>query len=174
VLFAGSVSLRKGVPYLLEAFAKLRHPAKRLRVAGYLDPDMKHVLKRMPLEDVEVLGPLPKAQLTELMRKSHVLVLPSIEDGFGLVMAEAMACGCPVISSTNTGGQDLYTNELEGFTVPIRSADAITERLQRLADDPALQVQMRQAAMAKVRQIGGWSDYGERWVALLQKLTDKV
>jgi starch synthase len=174
VLFAGAVSLRKGVPYLLEAFAKLKHPAKRLRVAGYLDPDMKQVLRRMPLENVEVLGPLPKAQLTELTRKSHVLVLPSIEDGFGLVMAEAMACGCPVISSTNTGGQDLYSNEVEGFTVPIRSADAITERLQRLADDPALQGRMRQAAIARVRQIGGWSDYGDRWVALLQELTAKV
>jgi glycosyltransferase involved in cell wall biosynthesis len=97
-------------------------------------------------------------------------VLPSIEDGFGLVMAEAMACGCPVISSTHTGGEDLYTNGKEGFIVPIRSAEAIAERLQELADDPELRERMRGSALERVRAIGGWSEYGDRWVALLQSL----
>ncbi len=171
VLFAGAVSLRKGVPYLLEAFARLRHPAKRLRLAGYLDADMKSVLGRMPMEGVELLGAVPKVELRELMRRSHVLVLPSIEDGFGLVMAEAMACGCPVISSTNTGGSDLYTDGKEGFIVPIRNAEAIAERLQELGDDPDLRERMRGAALERVRAIGGWSDYGDRWVELLRILT---
>jgi starch synthase len=170
VLFAGAVSLRKGVPYLLEAFAKLSHPAKRLRLAGHLDTDMKQVLERMPMENVQLLGPVPKVELLWLMRRSHVLVLPSIEDGFGLVMAEAMACGCSVISSTNTGGEDLYTHGKEGFIVPIRMAEAIAERLQELADDPALMERMRAAALERVQAIGGWSDYGDRWVAVLESL----
>lgn len=170
VLFAGAVSLRKGVPYLLEAFAKLRHPAKRLWIAGHFDADMKQVLGRMPIQNVELLGAVANAELMELMRRSHVLVLPSIEDGFGLVMAEAMACGCPVISSTHTGGEDLYTNGKEGFIVPIRSAEAIAERLQELADDSELRERMRGSALERVRAIGGWSEYGDRWVALLQSL----
>ena len=170
VLFAGAVSLRKGVPYLLEAFAKLRQPTKRLRLAGHLDTDMKQVLGRMPMDNVELLGAVPKAELMELMRRSHVLVLPSIEDGFGLVMAEAMACGCSVISSTNTGGEDLYTDGVEGFTVPIRRAEVITERLQEMVDDPELRERMRGSALARVRAIGGWSEYGDRWVTLLKTL----
>jgi glycosyltransferase involved in cell wall biosynthesis len=174
VLFAGAVSLRKGVPYLLEAFAQVHAPGKRLRLVGTLEPDMKEVLGRLPREHVELLGPLPKAELTALMRRSHVLVLPSVEDGFGLVMAEAMACGCAVISSTNTGGEDLYTDGKEGFIVPIRDPWSLAGRLQHLADDRKLLAEMRSAALARVRSIGGWSDYGDRWVDLLQNLTGKA
>jgi glycosyltransferase involved in cell wall biosynthesis len=173
VLFAGGVSLRKGVPYLLEAFARLKHPAKRLRLAGHIEPCMKQVLGQMPLEHVELLGPVPRSELATLMQQSHVLVLPSIEDGFGLVMAEAMACGCPVISSTNTGGEDLYTDGTEGFIVPIRDPQALADKMQSLIDDPVLHSRMREAALARVAALGGWSDYGDRWEALLQRLTGK-
>jgi starch synthase len=174
VLFAGSISLRKGVPYLLEAFRQLRHPAKRLRLAGAMDASMKHVLSRLPQEDVEFLGPLPRPELARWMGLSHVLVLPSIEDGFGLVMAEAMACGCPVISSTNTGGEDLYTDGKEGFIVPIRDAAAIACRMQQMADDRATQRRMSDDATRRVQSMGGWSEYGERWERFLRELTAKA
>ena len=173
VLFAGEVCLRKGVPYLLEAFARLRHPAKRLRLAGHIGPDMKHLLGRLPLESVEVLGPLAKPELTALMRRSHVLVLPSVEDGFGLVLGEAMACGCAVVSSSHTGGEDLYSDGVEGFIVAARDGVAIALRLQALADDRVLLGRMQAAALARVQAIGGWNEYGERWVALLRELTGK-
>jgi starch synthase len=171
VLFAGAPGLRKGVPYLLQAFANLKHPKKTLRIAGYIQENLKEALKRLPTENVEFLGPIPEAELVELMSRSHVLVLPSIEDGFGLVMAEAMACGCPVISSTNTGGSQLYTDGVEGFIVPIRDAKAITDRMQLLADEPALRLTMRAAALRKVHSLGGWTAYGDRWEELLLQLT---
>ncbi len=173
VLFAGAVSLRKGVPYLLEAFARLKVPGKRLRLAGSLEPDIKQVLRRLPMDGVELLGPLPKAELMALMRRSQVLVLPSVEDGFGLVMAEAMACGCAVVASTNTGADDLYSDGCEGFIVPVRDPGVIAHRLQRLADDRELLATMRDAAVKRVERIGGWSEYGEQWVTLLQELTGK-
>jgi starch synthase len=174
VLFAGSISLRKGVPYLLEAFRQLRHPAKRLRLAGAMDASMKQVLSRLPLKNVEFLGPLPRPELARWMGRSHVLVLPSIEDGFGLVMAEAMACGCPIISSTNTGGEDLYSDGKEGFIVPIRDPTAISDKMQQIADDPPAQRAMSAAATRRVQSMGGWSDYGERWEQFLMELTGKA
>jgi len=171
VLFAGSISLRKGVPYLLEAFARLRHAEKRLRFAGHVDASVKQVLARLPLDEVEFLGSLTAQQLAETMSRSHALVLPSVEDGFGMVMAQAMACGCPVICTTNTGGPDLLTDGVEGFVVPIRDADAIAARLQELADDPKRQRMMGEAAVKRVQLLGGWADYGDRWENLLRKLT---
>jgi len=171
VLFAGSISLRKGVPYLLEAFAKLQHSKKRLCFAGHVDASLKQVLSRLPLGDVEFLGSLPPQALAERMSRSHVLVLPSVEDGFGMVMAQAMACGCPVICSTNTGGPDLLTDGVEGFVVPIRDADAIALRLQQLSDNAERQRAMSEAAMLRVQSLGGWTDYGDRWETLLRKLT---
>ncbi|HEU5339857.1 glycosyltransferase family 4 protein [Edaphobacter sp.] len=173
VLFAGSAGLRKGVPYLLEAFAALRHPAKRLRFAGAVHPDIQSVLGRLPREDVEFLGSVTQPRLAELMSSSHVMVLPSIEEGLALVQGQALACGCPVLCSTNTGGEDLFTDGVEGFIVPIRDAAALTDRMQQLADDPALQQRMSQAAMDRVRALGGWGSYGDEWERLLKVITSK-
>jgi starch synthase len=170
VLFAGSVCLRKGVPYLLEAFARLRHPAKRLRVVGSLHPDLKLILDRLPRENVEFLGSVKQKTLAELMSTSHVMVLPSIEEGLALVQAQALACGCPVLCSTNTGGEDLFTDGVEGFIVPIRDITALTEKMQQLADDPALQSRMSEAALMLVRSLGGWESYGNQWEAVLNDL----
>lgn len=169
VLFAGGVSLRKGVPYLLEAFAKVRHPAKRLRVAGAIRPDFEAVLSRMPQENVEFLGSVSQERMIELMSTSTVMVLPSIEEGLALVQGQAMACGCPVIASTNTGSQDLYTDEIEGFIVPIRDPGALTQRMQQLAEDPDLRQRMSEAALVRVKSLGGWKDYGDQWEKLLQE-----
>lgn len=170
VLFVGGVNLRKGFPYLLQAFQKLSHPGKRLRMVGNVSGDIKEVLATLPQEGVEFVGHLPQDQLETVMSSSHVMVLPSIEDGFGMVMTQAMACGCPVISSCNTGGPDVYEDGKEGFVVPIRSAHAIRERLQQLADDPALQRQMSAAALQRVTSIGGWQEYGDGYTALLQNM----
>ena len=174
ILFAGAVGLRKGVPYLLDAFARLRHPRKRLRIVGAVQEDIRKILPSLPLANVEMLGTLPQPSLAALMSRSHVLALPSIEEGLALVQAQAMACGCPVVCSTNTGGEDLFTDEVEGFIVPIRDPFTLAERLQRLADDPALQRSMREAALKRVHSIGGWKEYGDRWENLLKTLTGSL
>ena len=172
VLFAGAVGLRKGIPYLLQAFSELSHPHKRLLIAGQMQEDLRSVLPKCPQEKVEFLGAVPQARLVELMSTSHALVLPSIEEGLALVQAQALACGCPVICSTNTGGEDLFSDGVEGFIVPIRDSGAIAARLQQLADDPLLQAKMRVAALARVQAIGGWSQYGDRWERLLHDLLE--
>jgi glycosyltransferase involved in cell wall biosynthesis len=97
--------------------------------------------------------------------------LPSIEEGLALVQGQALASGCPVIASTNTGGSDLFTDGVEGFEVPIRSAEAITDKLVQLAVQPELQQQMRAAALERVKSIGGWDDYGRKYLAFLKELT---
>ncbi|MGB7190090.1 MAG: glycosyltransferase family 4 protein [Acidobacteriaceae bacterium] len=170
VLFAGTVSVRKGVPYLLEAFAKLKHPLKRLRLAGPVEPEMRSLLGRFDLSGVELLGRLSPDDMARWMNASHVMVLPSVEDGFGLVMAQAMACGAVVVASENTGGPDLFTDGVEGFVVPIRSPEAICERLTRLANDPDLRERMSEAALMRVQRLGGWNGYGTSCSRFLAEL----
>jgi starch synthase len=161
VLYVGQISFRKGLPYLLEAFSKLRHPHKKLRLIGVVEERMRPYLQTAPLDNVIFEGSRPLDEIRTAMSSSHVLVLPSIEDGFGMVMAEAMACGTPVISTVNTGGFDLFSDEKEGFLVPIRDASAICTALERLADSPLLQQQMGAAALKRMQTLGGWSQYGE-------------
>ncbi len=167
VVFVGSVSLRKGVPYLLEAFARLRHPAKRLRVVGAVASEMRALLAGLPTAHVEFLGPQPQANLPAILSSSHLFVLPSIEDGFGVVLGQAMACGCPVLASTNCGGPDIVLPGENGFLAAIRDVAAMAGAMQQLADDPALQHRMSSAALERVRKMGGWDAYGNTWEALL-------
>jgi glycosyltransferase involved in cell wall biosynthesis len=170
ILFAGQAGFRKGVPDLLEAFRRLQHPAKRLRIAGGVQPELQRFLRRSPPpENVEFLGHVPPHELKRLMNTSHVMVLPSIEEGLALVMAQAMACACPVIASVNTGAEDLFTDGGQGFIIPIRAPEAITARLQQLADEPALRDAMAQAALARVQTLGGWNAYGDEILRVLRQ-----
>jgi starch synthase len=174
VLFVGAGSLQKGIPYLLDSFARLHHPGKRLTLAGQIMPEVKTIIEqysaRLP---ITCLGHVPQPKLKDIMSRSHVFVLPSVQDGFGMVMAQAMACGCPVIASEHTGARDLYQDGEEGFIVPIRDSEALAGCLQRLVDDPALQKQMSQASLKRVHSLGGWDCYGDTMVAVLQSLKSR-
>ena len=173
VLFAGQVSLRKGIPYLLQAFSRLKHPKKRLTIVGGIHDNMRALLAALPQENVVFTGALPQPQLANKMSTSHLLVLPSIEEGLALVQGQAMACGCPVLATTATGAEDLFTDGQQGFIVPDRDVGALTSRMQQIADDPALQQRLSEAALLRVKTLGGWDKYGENWDRLLHQLTGK-
>ena len=170
VLCVGHIAFQKGVPYLLEAFEKFRHPRKRLTMVGAVAPEMEQFLKGKQWEHVEFLGNVPHARMKDVMSRSHVVVFPSINDGFGMVIGEAMACGCPVISSENSGGMDLIKDGHEGYVVPIRDSASITDRLEQLAQDPVLRETMGARSLERVASIGGWDTYGRNYVAVLEAL----
>jgi starch synthase len=171
VLFAGQVSLRKGIPYLLQAFAKVKHPRKTLTIVGAVQDDVRGVLPSLPQDGVTFTGSMPQAELAKLMSASHLLVLPSVEEGLALVQGQAMACGCPVLATTATGAEDLFTDGVEGFIVQDRDVDALTMRMQQVADDPALQQRLSEASLERVKFLGGWDQYGDAWDRLLHELT---
>jgi alpha-maltose-1-phosphate synthase len=171
VLFAGQVSLRKGIPYLLQAFAHVKHPRKHLTVVGALQDDMRGLLANLPTGNVTLTGSLPQPQLVRKMSASHLLVLPSIEEGLGLVQGQAMACGCPVLATAATGAEDLFVDGEQGFIVPDHDVHALAEKMQQIADDPALQQRLSEAALLQVQKLGGWNQYGEIWDRLLHHLT---
>ena len=172
VLFVGQISFRKGVPDLLEAFRRLKHPKKHLRLVGGMRPEVARYLDKHPAPGhTDFLGHIPQPQLKEIMSRSHVMVLPSIEEGLALVQAQALACGCPVIGTHHTGAEDLFTDGKEGFVVPIRDSRAIADRLQLLADGHQRRAAMSEAALERVKEIGGWEEYGNQ---MAQMLTDLV
>jgi glycosyltransferase involved in cell wall biosynthesis len=161
VLFVGTVSLQKGLPYLFEAIAGLGRPDVELLVIGALEAEMRPIIAKYE-GTFRYLGAVVRRELHKHYSQASVLVLPSIQEGLALVQAQAMACGVPVIASENTGAADLFTDGVEGFIVPIRDARAIREKILTLYEDPARREQMGEAALARVRKIGGWDDYGDR------------
>ena len=161
VLFVGTVALRKGLQYLFEAMAGLGHPDVELCIAGTLEAEMRPIMAKYE-GTFRYVGVVPRAELHKHYSQASVLVLPSIEEGLALVQAQAMACGLPVIATENTGAADLFTDGVEGFIVPIRDAHAIREKILTLYENPSMREQMGEAALACVRKIGGWDDYGKR------------
>jgi glycosyltransferase involved in cell wall biosynthesis len=175
ILFVGGMSLRKGVQYLVQAFEKFDHPGKSLTFVGAVDDELIEMLRARKLwpEEARVLGHVPQSELKTLMSRSHVMVLPSVEEGLALVVAQAMACGCPVIATTNTGAEDILADGAEGFIVPIRDVDALAERLQHMADNPDERAAMGERALAKVQGLGGWHAYGENAMAVYKEAVAK-
>lgn len=169
ILFVGGVTLQKGIPYLLEAVSRL-HGNIEVAIVGDATQMPKHVLSQFDMDRVRWVGRQSKSDVREWMQRSHVLVLPSVQDGFGLVMAEAMACGCAVVASHNTGVHDIVDEGVEGFAVPVANAVALAERIQALVDDPALTRRMSEAAIAKVSQLGGWDTYADGLIKALAEV----
>ena len=84
----------KEFPICWRPLRRLSHPKKRLRMAGAIQPDIRDVLARLPQKNVEFLGTVSQERMVELMSTSHVMVLPSIEEGLALVQGQALACSC--------------------------------------------------------------------------------
>ena len=164
VLFVGQASLRKGVQYLLEATSQLRLPNFEVVFAGSVNDDVRNVLRKHAGRFKHV-GVVPRPQLASVYSQASALVVPSVEEGLALVQAQAMACGLPVIATTHTGAEDLFTDGLEGFIVQPRDPDAIRDAIMRLYADPQLREDMGGRALACVQQLGGWDSYGTGIVA---------
>jgi len=158
VLWVGGVTIRKGFLYALAAFKNLNYEHKEFIVIGSISDEIKS------------LGVIPNQKLIEYYSSSHVFVLPSIEEGLAMVQGEALACGCPIIATPNSGSNDLFTNGKEGFIIPIRSADALTDKLQFLVDNPDIREKMSEAALLRVKELGGWDTYGLQMCKFLKGL----
>jgi starch synthase len=149
VIWASSYTQTKGIGYLLEALAREPVPGIELVLAGF-----PHGTDAVSLyEDrirVRRLGHMTRHDLARVMRRCHVHVYPTLLDGFGRNIIEAMASGLPVITTPNCGGPDLIEDGVTGFLVPIRDIDAICDRLAWLNDHQQEAIEMGERARARV------------------------
>ena len=159
-LCAGTQSVRKGVHYLLDAWRKLR-PDRSIElwlIGRMMLPS--HMLQNLP-GSVVIRPSVPRHELYLMYRRASVLVFPSLCDGFGMVITEAMAHGLPVITTPNTAAPDLITNGEDGLIVPIRDADALAEAMQWCLDHPEDLATMGERALARAAR-QQWCDYRAR------------
>lgn len=155
-LFVGRVNPRKGVHYLLEAWQQLQLPEAELLLVGINEfPEVWLARHRKMFSYVHSV---PHASLHQYYSKANVLVFPSLVEGFGLVLLEAMACGIPVITTTHTAGIDILTDGVEGFIIPIRDVEALKEKLEWCYSHPQELLEMGRAARRKAEQLN-WQLY---------------
>jgi alpha-maltose-1-phosphate synthase len=173
IIHVGQISVRKGIGYLLRAVEPLVRKRKcELWLVGEIDPAVRGILDRY--KDIfEYKGIFPRRELWSIYSQASVLVLASVEEGLALVQAQAMACGVPVIATTNTGAEDLFTDGVEGFIIPIRTVEIIQEKIEWMMDNEELRNRMAEAALLRVKSIGGWSRYGDSIEEVYQTLATR-
>jgi glycosyltransferase involved in cell wall biosynthesis len=173
ISFVGLLEPWKGFHYLIEAFQRLSRPDLELVLWG--SPGSRGVSKYLSREvgrDSRLrIMPVEVRQYgyDKVYGSSSVLVHPSMTDGFGYVVAEAMCSGIPAIVTRNTGAASLIADGYNGFVVPPGDAEAIHDRLEFLADHPVRAHEMGRAARATMI-VHGSHPAGESYSRRLQSL----
>ncbi|MCG8642807.1 MAG: glycosyltransferase family 4 protein [Desulfobacterales bacterium] len=111
LVYAGKLSSAKGLPWLLKSLKRLKHLPFRLHIAGSASGREKEVCLQMARDLGEKCvyhGMLSHSELGELMRKSHIFVLPSFYEGLPLVLMEALACGCRIVATALPGVKEIF------------------------------------------------------------------
>jgi glycosyltransferase involved in cell wall biosynthesis len=159
VLYVGTVALHKGFPYLQEAFQNLKTSQIRLDVHGAIRVN-HDVLSRS--DNVRYHGQVFKEDLIRAYEKSDVLVFPTLCDGFGQVVGEALQYGVPVICSEQAGASVFIKDGQNGFKVPAGDSGAIRERLLQCLEERDKLYSMRENARQTALS-WTWSDFREKW-----------
>ena len=169
VICVGQIIPRKGHVYLLEAWRKLDLPKAELLLIGALDPIMLPVLNKY--EGLfRHIQHVPNSELRYFYGVSDVFVLASIEDGFAYVGTEAMGCGIPVITTPNVGVSELIEDGVTGYVVPIRSADAIAEKIEQMYTNKHHLEKMKHAANQKTQDELNWRTYAEKLLSFYKQV----
>jgi alpha-maltose-1-phosphate synthase len=169
VLFVGSLGQRKGLSYLLEAVDQLGDAVQLTLIGKPASTDCQPLVAA--LQHHRWITTLPHSQILEQMRQHDVFVFPSLFEGFGLVLTEALSQGLPIISTPNTAAPDLIKDGREGFIVPIRDSHAIADRLLQLVDNRDRLNEMREASLRRAAAMP-WSWYEHKLVESLQEWLD--
>src|SRR5438105_10377887 len=168
ILFAGSLGQRKGLSYALRAVELIGDRNCELTLLGRKAADGCRPLDQA-VRNHRWLPSLSHERVLLEMRQHDVLIFPSLFEGFGLAITEAMSQGTPVITTAHTAGPDVIDDGADGFIVPIRSAEAIAEKLQLLARDRERLRAMKISAREKA-QIHPWENYRRALVTMAQEV----
>jgi phosphatidylinositol alpha-mannosyltransferase len=177
ILFLGRLEKRKGLPFLLEAYAKLKpvFPDTRLVVVGG-DGGLRSIcelyVERNRLQDVVFTGYVSDEAKPDYYKTADVYCAPNTGgESMGIVLLEALAAGAPIVASRIEGFSDVLTDGEEGFLTPPRDSDALADALKRLLSDQPLRAKMSRQAV-KTARVYDWKrvskqivDYYEECIA---------
>ena len=176
LLYVGAFKAHKNLTTLLAAFARIRErlPDHRLVLVGpsqWSYPELDQAIADLRLADaVQVRGFVPEAELPALYAGASMFVLPSLYEGFGLPVLEAMACGTPVVCTNATSVPEVADDA--AVMVDPLDVDALGDAILRLCLDRDLSAQLRTRGLAQAARFS-WSRTAEEYVALYRELASR-
>ena len=181
LLFVGRLVEVKGLQILLDAMPKVlaKHPGIRLVVAGAgpLESELRASAAKLNMTDrVDFLGMVPQSKLPLLYQQATLAVFPfivtksGVQEGFGLVVVEAMGCCCPVIAGDLPAIQDTVVHEENGLIFPSGNAQVLADSILKLLDDPEFRARLAGEGRKSVVQNFDWEVIAEKYAEIYEKL----
>lgn len=173
IISTGTVSVRKGSHKLINAFRELALNNAELIFVGPIENSFKKVLKKYDsLNNIIFVKKQKQKDLKYFYNKSDLFILNSIEDGFGMVIPQAMACGLPIICSENTGGSEMVDNGINGFILPVKDNDKLKSKISEFYNNRSKLKQFSNNALKKARNLS-WDSYGNEIIKKYKALLNK-
>lgn len=164
VVYFGSLSVRKGIPFLLDCVKRFSQEPITFHLIGHLENDLKPFIHSQP--NLHFYPSMAQAQLAEFIKGMDVFVFPTLEDGFGQTLIQAMASGLVPIFSDRCGAGELV-RENEGIKVHAGSADDIARALKFLMENPVKLSAFQVEAARRAKEVG-WITYNQQLSNLIQ------
>ncbi|WP_373034675.1 glycosyltransferase family 4 protein [Sulfurimonas sp.] len=174
IIYCGSFSIGKGLHYLLKAFNELKINNAELWLVGaskIVDKALLEVIRKMNInfENIIFKGQFPQNELYKLYSQGTIFILPSLADGFAMVVPQALSCGLPVIVTESTGAKDIVKEGVNGFIIPPANKNAIKEKIEYLYNNADECEKMSKNAISSVLNGLTWDNYGDRLIDILEK-----
>ena len=177
VLFVGRFEKRKGLRYLVRAYARIKStmPNTRLIIVGPdggLQRGYERSIQRAGLQDVVFAGYVSPEELPRYYRSAHIFCTPATgQESQGIVLLEAMACGTPVVASNIEGFASVMTHNEEGFLVTPKDDEKLALALVRMLADHELREAMGRRGILTA-QAYSWKRISERLISYYERLLD--
>lgn len=170
--YAGIISQQKNVKGIITAIEQLNKIEDRfmLHIAGDFDKNYADIDFFKNYSFINYVGKLPQDQLYQFYHQIDVFVLNSVQDGFGMVILQAMSCGCAVITTTHTGGPDVVKNYENGIIIPILDNESLSNALLWFKENKS-KIPVMGMMNRKITETGfTWYDFGKRNLNFINKI----
>lgn len=169
LLFVGECIERKGIKYIIEALGLLKEKDVLLNIAGRFNPEDPYCRKildsidRLGLKDrVKFHGYLQRDELDKLYRSSSIFILASISEGYGMVLAEAMNFGLPIIATTAGAIPELVADGVNGILVRPADSGSIAAAIDNLYKDKELMRKFSRHNLHRAKSLSTWKDFEDK------------
>ena len=174
IIYTGTVSVRKGILYLLETFEELNIKNSELLIIGNTDKELNKKLKKYKNnENIKFKNAIDQSSLKDFYNISDIFVTCSVEEGLSMVQLQAMSCGLPVVCTTHSGGQEIIDQGVNGYILPIRDKEKLKEKILYLYENQSFRIEMGENAKKKANQQFSWESYGNNAISIYQNLLKK-
>lgn len=175
----GFFNEQKGQVYLLQSLKMILKSIDKVKMLivgwGPLEPELKRIARDTGIEEhVIFTGKLNRDEVFEVLSISDIFVFSSLWEGFGIVLAEAMACGLPVVTTDTDGSREVVLDCKTGIIVPPKSPEALAQAVTGLLKDPEKMIRMGNAGKNRVEEIFSPKEFIQNHERIYEDLSKKT